>query len=494
MEESMKFKKSLFIFVIIFHFINYLSATEIDSKLKVGADSIDPVDLYNYCKSISSEKFAGRLTGHEGYTAAAKWAAAKFKKWGLKPISQTDGFLQPYHSPYTIVESAKMTLFDRADKNQEGKKEWKSTSLKLGKDFLPLLYSDSGDHRAKMVFAGWGICAPELNYDDYSGLVVKDKFVLCFRGVPDRAKGRFTSYDHHRFRMKTAKEKGALGLIYIYPEPIANPNGDWIKNFTPAIISEKVMDKLLSGSGKTAKELKKQLKTTKQPNSFALQSELSFQVNSTHFPKGTGYNVAGYIEGSEQGLKNECLVIGGHYDHCGIHMGYHYPGANDNASGSAAVMGIAYGYAHSGVKPKRSVVFVLFGGEETGLTGSTYFANHLQKPFTKVDTMVNFDMVGEGDAAFCMVSPKPASLKETFERANKSINTIKGWRLLNRIGVRSGDISPFFAIGAKIVYFMSNGPHLHYHLTGDTIYRINPDVMADIAKVAFLGTYYWADR
>jgi hypothetical protein len=455
-------------------------------KVSVGLDSIQHHDVYDYCKTMTLPEYAGRLTGHDGYTAAAKWAAARFEQWGLMPINTREGYLQAYPSPHTIIDEAEMALVLPEEEME--------TKLVPEKDFLPLLFSDSGDNTAGMAFAGWGISAPELDYDDYAGLDVQGKFVLCFRGTPDRKESGFQKHDHHRFRMNRAKEKGALGLFYIYPAPLANPNGDWIRGFTPAIISEGVADKILKEKGWKSQDLKKELLANKKPMSFPVESRMKFRVRSTHYPDSPGYNVVGYVEGSDPVLKKECLVIGGHFDHCGEHMGMVFPGANDNASGSAVVMEIAEAFSHLDKKPKRSVVFVLFGGEEMGLQGSTYFADHLPSQFDSVDGMFNFDMVGEGDGARCAVAGKPDELKKTLQDADTSLNILKGVSVVRSVGVRSSDYAPFFQKGAACVSFFSNGPHLHYHLTGDTIYRINPDILADIARLAFLSGYTWANR
>ncbi len=494
-EMMMKHIKLLFALLFVSFSILILYSGIAETNLSKGLNSIKPHEVYDYCKTMALPKYAGRLTGHEGYTAAAGWAAGKFKQWGLKPINKIEGYLQPYPSPYTVIEEAEMTLLlFQNNKDAQKEESFKEIKLRLESDFLPLLFSDSGDNTAEMVFAGWGISAPDLGYDDYAGLDVKGKFVLCFRGTPDRSDQRYQKHDHHRFRMQTAKQKGALGIFYIYPDPLANPNGDWIQGFTPAIISEKTANHILEERGLTSQELKKDLQTYKKPISFPLQSKMDFHVRASHSPDAIGYNIVGYVEGSDPSLKQECLVIGSHFDHCGEHMGLLFPGANDNASGSAVVMEIAEAFTKLEQKPKRSVVFVLFGGEEMGLQGSTYFADHLPSQFTKTDAMFNFDMVGEGDKAGCAVGGKPDYLKKVLEEADVSLQILRGVYVVRSVGVRSSDYAPFFQKGAACVSFSSNGPHPHYHLTGDTIYRINPDIMADIARLAFLSAFSWADR
>ncbi len=491
-------KRRLFIVLVcslVVSAVGSLSAAEqLSADLRKALNSIQPMEAYSYCKILSSEKFAGRLTGHEGYTAAARWAAAKFKEWGLRPLGGESGYLQPYPSPYVIIDQAEMTLL--LEEKSEGSKESEVKKVKLEpeKEFLPLLFSDSGDNTAEVAFAGWGISAPDLGYDDYAELDVAGKFVLCFRGTPDRADRRYEPHDHHRARMRTAKAKGAVGLIYIYDEIASNPNGDWIEGFLPAEVSTKVADMILEEKGTTAAELRKDLSTYKRPLSFRLRAKARLKVEARPFPDGIGYNVLGYVEGSDAKLRQECLVIGGHFDHNGLHMGLLFPGADDNASGSAAVMEIAEAFAKLGKKPKRSVVFALFGGEEKGLQGSSYFVEHIPPAFSQVDAMFNFDMVGEGDRAGIGYSGDFPELKTLVEEADRHVGTLRGAYPIRGVGVRGSDHAPFYQKGIPCVSFHSNGPHLHYHQTGDTIYRINPDIIADVAKLAFLGAYARADR
>lgn len=486
----MRVRSSFGLALLVLAFPCAIGAGELSKSAERAYGSIRPMDVYDLCKKISSDEFAGRLTGDAGYTAAANWAASMFKEWGLKPIDKETGYLQPYPSPYTIVDESEMTLLLPAAAGASPRE----MKLEVQKDFMPLLFAASGDTTADLVFAGWGISAPDLGYDDYAGLDPAGKFVLCFRGTPDEADTAFEYYDQHRTRMRVAKEKGALGIIYIYDKPNAHPNGDWIDGFMPAMISESVADSLFAEAALTCAAIRKNLEETKKPASFSLSSRARYRVASRHFPDGVGYNVAAFVEGSDPKLRGECVVIGAHYDHCGSHMGMIFPGANDDASGSAVVMELAEAYSKLKERPKRSVMFVLFGGEEMGLAGSTHFAEHLPAGFAKVTGMFNFDMVGEGDGASCSYTSDPPELRAVLDEAGRRVGTLRRTWPIKHVGVRSSDFAPFFLKGAPCVACFSNGPHLAYHETGDTIYRINPDVLADIARIGFLASYEWANR
>jgi hypothetical protein len=463
---------------------------EVKPPLDEGLKSIQGCTLYDTCRNLCSVEYAGRLTGHPGYTAMARQVAERFAGWGLRPIEGTGSFLQPFDTEFTVVDEAEMTLFLA---NETGMSETER-SLRLGEEFLPLLYADSLDRAAGVVFAGWGISAPSLGYDDYAGVDVRDSFVLCFRGVPDSAEGRFTEFDEHRARMKAAHSRGALGIVYIYDEPQANPNGDWQPGFAPAVVSGSVADLILKERGLTSAQLRQDLSKYKRPLSFPLKSRLRLRVSSRHTPQSVGYNVVAKLDGSDPKLKQEYVILGAHADHCGAHLGNVYPGANDNASGSAVVIELARVFAQLRDRPKRSLLFVLFGGEETGLKGSHRFAEKLGEIAGAPVGMLNFDMVGEGDGVSCGFSQQAEFLKDVLATADAPVKILRGLRPIVRVGVRSSDFAPFFRRGIPCVSVASNGPHLAYHQVGDTMFRINPDILAQTARLGFGVAYLLADR
>jgi hypothetical protein len=460
----------------------FCAVPQLEPKLARGLAAIDGHAAYENCRALAAERFEGRLSGSPGYAAAARWAALKFEDWGLE--APAGGFLQPFSSPYTLVDKAEMSLVVAGTESK----------LQAGKDFLPLLFSAPGHVSGTVVFAGWGISAPELGYDDYAGVDVHGKFVLCFRGTPGADDKRFQHYDEHRVRMRAARDRGALGLIYISPEVQANPNGEFLENFMPAMISEAAADLLLEPRKVKALELKKDLQTYGVPITFACDARIDLLVEARHFPEGIGFNVVAYLQGSDPHLRDEYVILGAHLDGCGLHLGIQFPGADDNASGSAVVMELARAFSVARIRPRRSILFVLFGGEEMGLLGATHFAQHLPAPIQKISAMFNFDMEGEGDRAFVQISQEPAALKADIERADASVQIIDGSSFFKGVGVRSSDFAPFFLQGIPCAAFYANGPHVQYHASGDSIFRINPDILGAIGRLAFLSTWFWAEH
>jgi hypothetical protein len=474
------------------------AASELEPDVRRALGTITPMDTYRVCKWLADDRFAGRYPGTPEYTAMCEWVAGRFEAWGIQPGGPDGSYLQPYPSPYTTVHSAEMTLLVAKEDagvsdHTPGEAAVEELALEACVDFIPHLYSDRGEAIAGVVFAGWGISAPELDYDDYAGVDIAGKLVLCFRGTPDRDEDGFTEHDHHRKRMLTAKEKGAVGLLYIYEELSANPNGDLIEGFLPGIVTEETADRLLAASGVTSAELRRELRETKKPRSFETVSRIRLKVEAEHFPDAEAYNVVGFVEGSDPELKSEFIVIGGHIDHCGRHMDRVFPGADDNASGSACVIAAARAFAALETPPKRSVLFALFGSEERGLIGSYLLADNLPPQVEKVAVMFNLDMEGEGDGVGAVHSPGRTELKDAIERADRCVGAVRGIREFHGVGVRSSDYAPFYLKEIPCIAFWSNGPHLHYHQPGDTIYRINPDMLADVSRLTFLTAYSLAD-
>jgi len=493
-----------------------LSAAKLDPVYERGLNTIRWSSVYDYNRMLASDRFGGRFNADPAFIDMVKWVSAKYKEWGLKPLNSKDGYAQPYPFTYTVVDKADLTLFIPEKKPappqapgapspspavQEQRPQsaaapsLKETKLEPAVDFLPYLSTGSGSvDSAELVFAGYGLSAPELGYDDFAGLDVQGKFVLCFSGSPDPENEKFS--EAAKNSMKTARQKGVLGFLRI-SNPIGHPNSDnYVDGFIPAMISEKIADSILDERGLTSAKLRDDLRLYKRPLAFALSTKVRYRVESRHFDKATAFNIVGYLEGADPKLKDEVVLYGAHVDHVGRPMGVLFPGANDNASGSAVVMQIAEAFAKMGRRPKRTVAFGLFSGEEYGILGSQHFAKNLPPQFKKIDVMINFDMVGEGDGARASCSAKPDELKKCIEEAGSIVKILRGEVRISEPKRIGGTDHTAFAVilHCPTASFGSNGPHLAYHLPGDTIFRVNPDIMAEIAKAAYLSGALFADR
>lgn len=480
-------------FIVIFFVLSWLPLFQLIAQRsgidpRNAVDQIQPLLIYEYCRVLTSPDYTGRLTGSGGYTAAAKWIAKQLEGWGAQPADTIGIYLTPFPAPYSVIRDASMTLIILPAKGSTVEK----ISLEPFKDFLPLFFSDSGKQSGKAVFAGWGISAPELGYDDYAGIDVRGKFVLCFRGTPDPSDERFVSLNQTRTRILSAQKRGAAGLIYIDNDVIANPNGDRLPGFFPAIINSTSANLILREKSLQYDSLKAAMLRTKKPMSFETGTRIECTTTSRYYPDGRGYNIVGIVEGSDPLLRNECILVGAHADHCGQFKNRIFPGADDNASGTAVVLEIARTFAELKIKPKRSIVVALFGGEEEGLRGSEYFMSHLPPQCMHITAMLNFDMVGEGDGTKC--SSSSADFKEILNEADIRVGTLRDIHIMDKNEPRSSDYGSFMKRGIPCLSFSSNGPHLSYHQTGDTLYRLNPDMMADAAALGFQTALLLANK
>jgi hypothetical protein len=448
-------------------------------------------EVYAWCKYLAGADFAGRLTGTPEYSRAARWAAGRLMEWGLRPLENAPEYLLPFPCSYTLVDKAELTFLPPA--GADGLKPAEKP-LVLGQDFLPYFFSGSGRMEAEAVFAGWGISAPELGYDDYAGLDVRGKIVVCFQGAPPSRAAALAEPNRHRTRQKTARAKGAAGLLYIQSGVSSSPNGEWDPAFLPGVITMAAADRLFAERNTTAAVAREALRTYERPLSFAFKTRLRLAVESRHFDGAQGYDAVGFLPGSDPALRGEVLVVGGHLDHLGRHLGRTYAGAQDNASGSAVVLGLAKAFRALPKAPRRSIVFALFGGEEMNYLGSQALADGLPSWVKKVEAMFNFDMNGSGSGVTVYITPGAAALREALDRADAPAHILGDVLEINTRNPSGSDYVPFVLKGIPILSFFSNNFEARIHVPEDTIYQINPDMLADLANEAFRTIRILADR
>jgi Zn-dependent M28 family amino/carboxypeptidase len=221
----------------------------------------------------------------------------------------------------------------------------------------------------------------------------------------------------------------------------------------------------------------------KAPFSFFTRRNAGIMVSADYSKLAKTMNVVGMIEGNDPKLKNEFLIIGAHLDHVGSQAGLLFPGANDNASGSAGVLELAEAFQKSELRPRRSIVFVLFASEEQGLFGSKHFVEDLKMDTNKVVAMFNLDCIGYGDSIQVgngKSSPELWKLADEIDKINSNLIVKDTW------SGGGADLTPFYEKGIPGLYFVSRYSYDHLHLPTDTPETLNPVLLESIVKLAYL--------
>ena len=451
--------------------------------------SISSNELMAYAEEMSSDKYRGRLSGTPEYLQVAEWVASLLQEWGIEPGGDNGTYLQTFDMPYSDVKSAGALSVEM----QSGGESLRIDYAFPG-DYYPGTNSDAGTVTGEIVYVGYGITAPELGYDDYAGINVAGKIVVIDAGVPfegdEETFVRWVPYSYHQKKLNTARSHGAAGLLYA--SKIANPNTSFNEGFIYCHIDNHVADHLFFETGKTHAGVLAEIKSTLQPASLALGKTATITAENERFPDGRAPNVIGIIEGSDPVLKDEVIIVGGHLDGVG-YLGEVMPGALDNASGIADILGAARALAMSPIRPKRSILFLFIGGEECGLIGSTYYTEHPVFPVEKTVAFFNLDMVGHGTGLRVGGGLTYPQIYRHFEAANemylhRPLGTSESRASVGRprsdgvIFQRAGFRSMSIGTSGRVP-----GISTYYHDPRDTLGSLTPEIMEDAAKLLFVG-------
>lgn len=453
-----------------------------------GVERIKSENLLKTVEYLASPELNGRLGGSEGYYKAASFMAEEFKKLGLKPMGD-EGYYQYFNVEYNeILAPCRFAMVN---------KDGALINYKLGDDFVCRGFTGSGNIDAEAVFVGYGFTDKANNFNEYEDIDVRGKIAIMFKQTPDWKFGDNKWNQSLRYRAKIAHDNGALGIIFVSKPNDRNPQkpigsvmdgeGEQLENFPMLHADISVIDQILAGSGKTLKDIQTQIDESKKPLSFGTNRQVKLEVNARYDKARRTMNVAGLLEGSDDKLKNEYLVIGAHLDHAGGQAGeIYFPGANDNASGSASVLEIARAFVESGVKPKRSILFILFSNEESGLNGASYYANNPLVPVEKTVAMFNNDCIGHGDS-IQIGNGKSAPI---LWRITNSIDSVNSNTMIPRTWNGGGaDAEPFHKKGIPCLYFVSYFSYTHLHLQSDKPETLNPVVFENISKLGYMTAY-----
>lgn len=505
----------------------------VPARIATGYRLIREQDLRADLTFLAADALQGRMSLETGDAVAIEWIVSEFKKAGLKPA-----FGDSYVQPVPVVEY-------RADVAQT------SIVLHRGAGEQKFAWADiSGgfkrpvDLTAPVVFAGFGISAPELRYDDYAGLDVKGKIALVFEHEPQETNPRSvfngtanTRHATNRVKALTAQAHGAVALL-VAPEPnrthpsnsqrVLRIGGSATRTLPPPsqalpqdaldipilLVSDSAARDLMKNSGVTPLGAQEMIDHDFKPQSRPLpDTDLSIHLRSLYMKDGITYNVGGLVEGSSPMLRGETIIISSHHDHDGMTSEGIWHGADDNGSGTVGVIALGRAFQANPAKPKRSILFISFAAEERGLLGAYYLAAHPVRDLTTTRAMLNFDMIGRDE----MPSPQTDGLieipKETSNRLNliganfspdyKRVvvaqNSAVGLVLDDRFDHESAlniffrsDQFPFVLKNVPAIWWFT-GFHPDYHHVTDTADKINYVKMAKILRLAYLTAWEFGD-
>jgi len=485
------------------------------------ASTITKDDLKKQLTVIAGPEMEGRETGTAGQHKAAAYIASQFKAFGLLPAPGTDNYQQQFFIGYDTVLKSQLSF--------NGK------TLISGKDYTDEVNTNtSGTVKAKeIIFTGYGIS--DEKYDDYAGKDVKGKIVVFFGGEPKTEPRQYyitgtRSYSTWTYpgglsqKLAVAKEKGAVAAIVINPalDSITTGYANAAKKSSVHLVSgDKNSIPAVSIAGGNVKIML----ADNQLDSFVAKAKRNELLNTiVYSSKRTviynyegkkitqnASNVAGYIEGSDR--KDEYIILTAHFDHLGSRNGNIYYGADDDGSGTCAVIEMAEAFSKAkaaGNGPRRSVVFMTVSGEEKGLWGSEYYSEHPLFPLEKTSVDLNTDMIGRidterktADSLNYVYVIGHDKLSSELVGINEDANTKYTGLVLdykyddpndrNRIYYRS-DHYNFARKGVPILFFYDGMLQADYHKPTDTIDKIYWDIYEKRARMIFNTAWQMANR
>ena len=449
-----------------------------------------------YVETLASEKFAGREAGSAGEQQAGDYIAAQLARLGARPLpGRQDMFM-----------SFDFTAGSRDGGSQLGIGPQRFTSRD---DVVALSFSDDATVSAPVVFAGYGIVVPEaqnFGYDSYATLDVKDKAVVVLRYFPEDAdketKSILARYSDLRYKALAARQRGAKALLVVTGPRSPNAGQTVPITFDTALAGSGIPAASISAKAAAALFGSRSLESVQKefdsgnPHAagFALDDVTVELATKLVREKRTARNVVAYLPATSpvSGVEKPWVVIGAHYDHLGLgrngnslatgtDAGKPHVGADDNASGSAAVLAVAEGLARQKVR-RRNVAIALWSAEELGLIGSSAFVNTPPVPISDIAAYLNFDMVGrmQDNKLAVQATGSSSTWASLIERANVAA----GFNLtLQPDPYQPTDVATFNQASVASLNF-TTGAHLDYHKPSDTADKINYEDLDRIAAFA----------
>jgi aminopeptidase YwaD len=445
-------------------------------------------ELQDHVKYLSSDSLKGRLTGSQGDSLAALYIKDQLAAAGLVPLSG-DGF-QRYKVTDKVVAGEKNLL----TLNNE--------QFNLSADIMPFSFSGNSGLEADVIFTGYGfnINNDSLKWNDYSGIDVNGKWVLILRGDPEPEKSvsAFIPFNSDRDKVLVAKDMGASGALMV-SGPLTDAEdsfeslsaGDYSVDIPVLRIKRNVADKILIKTKKTVAELEKQINNSKRSGGFETGARVNAESEIIKKNSVTR-NVIMLLPGEDELLKDEYVIIGGHFDHLGMGgsssrardtVAVHH-GADDNASGVGEMIELAEKFSLTKGSHKRSMIFAAFSGEEMGLLGSKYFVENPPIDLAKVNAMINLDMVGRLKDSSSMQIGGAGTAQGLKQLVRSLTDTTHVAITFSDEGYGPSDHSSFYGKNIPVLFY-STGAHLDYHTPSDTWDKINYPGMVMISDLVY---------
>jgi hypothetical protein len=466
----------------------------------VGSRAADPrfspESYLRHVKYLAGDELQGRGNGTPGLDKAAEYIAAEFKASGLQPGGDGETFFQRFAltTGSRIGPGNRLTLIT-GQRELEGK---------LHTDFVPVGIGEKNSVEGPLVFAGYGITADEYNYDDYRDVDVSDKVVMVLSGEPrkDDPHSPFsgqnpTMHGEDNSKAVNAKYRGARAILIVegdgseLPEVGSETQVDELGICTLKI-TRSFAQRVLESQGRDIVELQKEIDSSLASKTFAMtETRAGVELDVERVRKDVR-NVVGLLPGSDPSVEAETVILGAHYDHLGhggrnsmstALIGQIHNGADDNASGTSALLELAAALARDPAPRRRAYLFIAFAGEELGLHGSAYWAANPSRRLPGVTAMLNMDMVGRLNNNQILLggigtSPVfPEIVKRAAAQQGLEIRTTQS-------GYGSSDHTSFYVKDIPVLFFFS-GLHGDYHRPSDDWDKINAQGAAKILGMVY---------
>lgn len=475
-----------------------------------AASSITADELKSILTVLASDEMEGRETGYPGNERAAMYINDYYNQLGTKKIGEDNTHYQNVAFSWTSWNETKMVINKNSYRHL-----WDYLAFPDRNEAMPPMMTD------EVTFVGYGI--NDKNYNDYKKTKVRNKVIMMYEGLPDSKLRIDTSWTLDR-KLAVAKKKGAKLVLVIANDikellgqnrksllgpslKLGKASTQEIKGANHIYISPKVAEEIWGKSKNKVIKARDKGRLSGKPKSVKIKTLLSLS-NNKKVKTIEGKNVLGYIEGSDK--KDEVIVLSAHYDHIGKKGDDVYNGADDNASGTSAVMEIAEAFMKAkeeGNGPRRSILFLHVTGEEKGLLGSAYYAENPVFPIKNTIANVNIDMIGRTDKTY-KDNPNyiyvigSDRLSSELHQINEEMNNMYSQLILdytynsesdpNRYYFRS-DHYNFAQKGIPAIFYFS-GVHEDYHMSTDTSEKILFDKMENVARMIFHTAWTLANR